>query len=187
MAESTLPRVVFVGDSLTASADWATWLPDAHIVNLAFPGYTTADARTQIPDVVAYGPDVLVLLIGTNDFGGLDREPEEVARDVLGLVAELTVALPSARVLLQSIMPRGQYWTSAISRTNALLSSAALNLGVSYLDLWPALAAADGTGLDPRYLLDDGFDVHLNDAGYAAWLGELEPALRELGRQPPNR
>jgi lysophospholipase L1-like esterase len=84
-------------------------------------------------------------------------------------------------------MPRGEQWTPAITELNAQLHAAAVRLNVGYLDTWPALARADGSGLDPDYLLDDGFDVHLNAAGYRAWLAVLRPAIMrrlEEGRDP---
>ncbi len=180
MAHSEAPTVVFAGDSITASGDWSAWLPDMRTVNLAVPGDTTADLRARITDLAAARPDLLVVLIGTNDFGGLDRLPDEVADDVLEVVQELRSTLHSTRILLQTIMPRGREWTARIRRTNAALAAGATRIDVACLDTWPALAAADGSRLDPRYLLPDGFDVHLNEAGYAAWLAALEPALRSL-------
>ena len=50
-----------------------------------------------------------------------------------------------------------------------------------YLDLWPALALDDGE-INPAFSDDR---LHLNDAGYEAWLGELRPALDRLRELPP--
>jgi N-acetylglucosamine-6-sulfatase len=177
MKDAGVPTVVFAGDSITASADWQAWLPGIHTVNLAVPGHTTADLLAMTPHVVAAQPDLIVILIGTNDFGGLGREPSDVARDIAGIVESLCAAAPRATVLLQSVMPRGEYWTPAVRELNSQLDAAAQTLGVGYLDTWRALARADGSGLDPVYLLEDGFDVHLNDAGYRAWLDVLRPAI----------
>lgn len=172
-------RVVFVGDSITASADWSAWLPGLEAINRGVPGDTTADLAASIPDVVAVRPDLLSILIGTNDFGGLDRPAEQVAADVVSLVQEFRRVLPETRIILQSIMPRDPCWTRAILSVNSVLSTASTGMGVVYLDTWPALADAAGAGLDPAYLLDDGFDVHLNHSGYEAWLRVLEPVILE--------
>jgi N-acetylglucosamine-6-sulfatase len=172
------PVIVFAGDSITASGDWSRWLTGLRCLNLAVPGDTSADLRSRIPDILAQEPDRVAILIGTNDFGGLGREPQQVAHDIAAIVEELATALPATRLLLQSIMPRGRSWTPAITTANSLLAEAARHLGVDHLGTWAVLADGERTALDPRFLLDDGFDVHLNEAGYAEWLGILEPALR---------
>ena len=45
-----------------------------------------------------------------------------------------------------------------------------------WLDLWPAMALEDGE-LNPAYSDDR---LHLNEAGYSAWLAELKPAIERL-------
>lgn len=170
-------RVVFVGDSITASTDCQTQLPDVEAVNLAVPGFTTADVQRHLPRVTARDPDLVVLMIGTNDLGGLDRDPVEIARDIERLVEQLLHDLPETRLIINAIMPRDPYWTPSIRLINVRLAAACSHRRMSYLDTWAVLASPDRTGLDPRYLLDDGFDVHINDDGYAAWWGVLRPAI----------
>jgi lysophospholipase L1-like esterase len=172
-------RVVFAGDSITAGANWEVMLPGVQTVNVAVPGFTTTDLRSQLPGITALAPDVLALLIGTNDLGGLDRNPDDIADDITIIIENLTQALPGTRIILNSIMPRDPYWTASITRINARLTNLATEKRVTYVDTWSAIASPDGTGLDPRYLLDDGFDVHLNHLGYAAWQAVLEPAISQ--------
>jgi lysophospholipase L1-like esterase len=177
-------RVVFAGDSITASASWEARLPGVQTVNIAVPGFTTADLRSQLPRITALAPDVLVLLIGTNDLGGLDRSPDDVAEDIRTIIENLMQALPGTRIVLNAIMPRDPYWTPSITRINARLASLAAEQRVTYVDTWSALALPDGTGLDTRYLLLDGFDVHLNHLGYQAWQRILKPAVSPYSRDP---
>jgi N-acetylglucosamine-6-sulfatase len=177
-------RVVFAGDSITASASWDAILPGVQTVNVAVPGFTTADLRSQLPGITALAPDVLVLLIGTNDLGGLDQSPDDVADDITTIIENLMRDLPGTRIVLNSLMPRDPYWTPSITRINARLAGLAAEQPVTYVDTWSALALPDGTGLDPRYLLLDGFDVHLNHLGYQAWQRILEPAVSPYTRDP---
>jgi lysophospholipase L1-like esterase len=93
-------RVVFAGDSITASASWDAILPGVQTVNVAVPGFTTADLRSQLPGITALAPDVLVLLIGTNDLGGLDRSPDDVADDITTIIENLMRDLPGTRIVL---------------------------------------------------------------------------------------
>jgi lysophospholipase L1-like esterase len=159
-------------------------LPGVQTVNVAVPGFTTADLRSQLPGITALAPDVLVLLIGTNDLGGLDRSPDDVADDITTIIENLMRDLPGTRIVLNSLMPRDPYWTPSITRINARLAGLAAEQPVTYVDTWSALALPDGTGLDPRYLLLDGFDVHLNHLGYQAWQRILEPAVSPYTRDP---
>jgi lysophospholipase L1-like esterase len=170
-------KVVFAGDSISASANWDVLVPGAQTVSVAVPGFTTKDLRAQLPEIIALAPDVLALLIGTNDLGGLDRDPDDIADDITIIIENLRQALPTTRIVLNSIMPRDAFWTESITRINARLAKLADEQGVRYVDTWSALASPDAMGLDPRYLLDDGFDVHLNHLGYAAWQAVLEPAI----------
>jgi lysophospholipase L1-like esterase len=170
-------RVVFAGDSITASAKWDATIPGGQAVNVAVPGYTTADLRMQIPSICALAPDVLVLLIGTNDLGGLDRDPDDIADDITAMIEQLEQDLPAARLVVNSIMPRDPCWTRSITLINARLASLTTRHRIDYVDTWAALASADHAGLDPRYLLDDGFDVHINHLGYAAWQHVLIAAI----------
>ena len=170
-------KVVFAGDSITASASWEAMVPGSETLNVAVPGFTTADLLTQLPSITALAPDVLVLLIGTNDLGGLNRNPDDIADDIATIVQRLTQDLPATRIVLNSIMPRDRYWTPSIRRINVRLATLAAHQQLIYLDTWPALASNEGTGLNPLYLLDDGFDVHLNHLGYEAWQRILEPVL----------
>jgi lysophospholipase L1-like esterase len=170
-------RVVFAGDSITASADWGAQLPGHETVNVAVPGFTTADLGRQLPEITGLAPNVLVLLIGTNDLGGRNRDPDDVADDITAIVERLVHDLPATRIVLNAVMPRDPYWTPSISRINSRLDVLAKQRNITSVDTWSVLASQDGSGLDPRYLLDDGFDVHLNDLGYRAWQRILKPAI----------
>jgi len=116
-------------------------------------------------------------LIGTNDFGNpdLNRSREEVGRRVIGIINQIQIDNPKAKIIVNSILPRSAVFADRIKVANQIISSG-LNDSVTYLDCWPALS--EGDQLRDEYLLVDGFDAHLSDAGYAAWRTILVPALR---------
>jgi lysophospholipase L1-like esterase len=89
--------------------------------------------------------------------------------------------LPGARLLVQSIMPRGRDFAADIQDANRHLRQFAPSIHAHFLDLWPALALPDGE-IDPEFSDDR---LHLTAAGYRAWRGELEPALERLDDAPP--
>ncbi|MEF2978160.1 SGNH/GDSL hydrolase family protein [Subtercola sp. YIM 133946] len=176
------PTLVFLGDSLTAHGRWQEWFPDYDVHNLGVGGDTTDDVRARLDDVVALNPGTVVLLIGTNDLGNKRRSVEHVVQNIETILAVLRAELPDAEILLESVMPRGAEFADEVREINRHIWQFASSVRTHYLDLWPALATAEGE-LNPEYT-DDG--LHLNEQGYRAWLDELEPALERVYGLPPK-
>lgn len=172
-------RIAFVGDSITADGDWASWFPQLDTHNLGRAGETTDDLLARLDELVALEPTDIALLIGTNDLG-TRLTVEHLVRNVQLLMVSLRRDLPGVRMLVQSIMPRSAEYAADIQDANRHLRQFAPSVRAQYLDLWAALA--DGDSLDARYT-DDG--LHLTAEGYDAWRSELAPALERLADAPP--
>ena len=177
MTEET---IVFLGDSITQGGDWAAWFPELNTVNLGVGGDTTDDVLLRLDAVVEARPDEVMLLIGTNDLG-TRQSVEHLVRNIQTMLVSLRRDLPGTRMLVQSILPRGREFADRIQEANIHLRQFAATIRAQYLDLWPAFAEPDGE-INPAYSDDR---LHLNDAGYEAWLGELRPALQRLKDEPP--
>ena len=171
---------VFLGDSLTQEGRWAEWFPDVNALNFGVGGDTTDDALARLDDVIATSPDVIVLLIGTNDLG-TRQNVEHLVRNVETICVELRRALPGSRMLVQSVMPRGREFAARIQDANIHIRQFTSTVRAQFLELWPAFALEDGE-LNPAYSDDR---LHLTAAGYDAWLDELRPALDRLRELPP--
>ncbi len=172
--------IVFLGDSLTKGGDWAGWFPELNAINLGVDGDTTDSMLSRLDGVGDLHPDAVVLMIGTNDFGARSSV-EHVVRNIENILVQLRRDLPGARMLLQSIPPRGKEFADRIQDANRHLRQFVATVPGQYLDLWPAFAREDGE-LNPVFSPDR---LHLNEAGYEAWLGELRPALERLHDLPP--
>jgi lysophospholipase L1-like esterase len=172
--------LLFLGDSLTASGDWAAWFPEHHTSNHGVSGDTTDAVLGRLDAVLAERPDAIALLIGTNDLA-MRQSVEHVVRNIEYALVAIRRDLPSVRMLLQSITPRGREFTEQIQDANRHLRQFAPSVHAQYLDLWPALAG-DGDELAAEFSDDR---LHLNDRGYEAWLGELRPAIGRLEDAPP--
>jgi lysophospholipase L1-like esterase len=173
-------RVVLHGDSLTQDGDWGAWFPQFDVVNPGVAGHTTDHLLARLDRVVAARPDSVLLLIGTNDLG-TRQSVEHLVRNIQSILVDLRRDLPGTRMLLQSILPRAREFAEQLQEANIHLRQFAATVRAQYLDLWPVLARDDGE-LEPAYT-EDG--LHLNAAGYEAWLSELRPALERLHDQPP--
>jgi lysophospholipase L1-like esterase len=117
-------------------------------------------------------PDYVLLLVGTNDL----RYPAcAVARGILAVVREAHGAFPRARLVVTSILPRGDELRQAdteIDEVNELLRGAVRQCDFLFLDAHDAfLAYRDKPGA--VYLAGN---LHLSAAGYSI----LDAALRAL-------
>lgn len=173
--------VALIGDSLTQNGDWATLLPGETVWNFGVAGDTTDDVLARLDDVIGSRPAVVTLLIGTNDLAWR-RSVEHVVRNVETALVTLRKELPEARILAQSVLPRGAEFADQIKDINRHLWQFAPTVHAGWLDLWPALALDDGE-LNPAYTEDR---LHLNADGYRVWASELVPALERVRELPPS-
>ncbi|WP_378146750.1 SGNH/GDSL hydrolase family protein [Cnuibacter sp. UC19_7] len=175
------PTIVFAGDSITEGGRWQEWFPDVEAVNLGRGGDTTEGLIERLDEVTALDPDTVVLLIGTNDVANR-RAVEQVVRNIETILVMLRQALPDARILVQSVLPRGAEYAEFLKEINRHVWQFAATVKAHYLDLWPVMALEDGR-LNEAYT-DDG--LHLNEAGYEAWLSELVPGVERVRDLPPS-
>ena len=173
--------VVFVGDGLSAGARWEERFPELEVRNLGVNGDTTDEVLGRLDQVVSADPDAVVLQVGTNDVGW-NRSDEYIVRNIETILCTLRKRLPGTRMLIQSVPPRETEFVHVIRSVNRHLRQFAPTVKARYLDLWPALAAPDGT-LSAEWSADH---LHLIEAGYVVWCAELRPALADLLEHPPE-
>lgn len=172
---------VLLGDSLTADGRWDAIVPagdaagDARVVDRGRPGQTTDDVLAILPDVVADEPTTVVLSCGTHDLGRARRGPEQVVRALETILADLRRDLPSARIVVLSVPPRGREHADRIRIVNVHIRQYARAVRAEHVDLWPVLGFGDGE-LDPTLTEDR---LHLTDDGAAAVRAVLGPVLAD--------
>jgi len=178
--ERAMKPTIFLGDSITEAGRWTQWFPELETVNMGIAGETTDDVVARLKEVIDADPGTVVVLVGTNDIGRRRRSTEYIGRNIETILVELRKRLPDARIILQSVMPRTKDFARSVREINVHIRQFAsvATARAEWLDLWPVLADADGA-LSTKYS-DDG--LHLNEAGYAAWVEALRPVvLREDG------
>lgn len=168
-------KVVFLGDSITEFGEWHEWFPDIPLANRGVGGETSAEILDRV-DGVINAPKAVMLLMGTNDLG-TGRSTDGIVANLREVLDRIESCAPGTPVVVQSIMPRASEYRDDVRRANRGIQQVVAEYPerIRYLDLWTALAAADGA-LRPE-LSEDG--LHLNGAGYREWVAVLGPVLRE--------
>lgn len=166
--------IVFVGNSITDGCEWAELFQNRHVKNRGISGDRSDWLLGRLDSILAAHPKKLFLMIGTNDLAA-GRTPDEIVRDVERLIDRFQRESKWTKIYVQSILPvNGEGFTKYRSHyehahlivpTNKRLEALCHQKGVTYLDVWGALADDEGR-LDRRYT-NDG--LHLMGAGYLVW------------------
>ena len=181
-------KIAFAGDSITASGNWAAAIDFAEVSNFAVSGDSTDALLEMIPKIAEFKPDIVSVLIGTNDFGNtlLNREGADVGARVLAIVNEFKKQLPQAKILLHTILPRGIEDSGVDLRKRVIDANEYLKLNkpsdIEILDLWAHFVAPDGLSLADQFVLPDEpvLKLHLNENGYREWITVLLPKLQRM-------
>lgn len=174
--------LLFIGDSTAASwvAEGKTVF-DKEFAGLSVESFgigkeTSGDLLKRMIDheLDNISPRAVVVQTGTND---LDEgvPPSVVIAKITEIVEEIKTRLPSTRVVLVGIMPRGSSpddsYQAEIKKINAGMAKLANGKDIRYLNPAPVLSSSDGSVMEAFYKTDH---VHLSTKGYEA----LEKALR---------
>ena len=181
-------KIVFAGDSITASGNWAEAINFAEVENFAVPGDSTDGLLDAIPEIVGSNPDLISILIGTNDFGNpeINRDGADVGARVIAIVNEFKAQVPNAQLLLHTILPRGVEASGVDLRPRVIEANnfikANLPADIEFIDLWPLFVAPDGLSLADQFVMADEptLKLHLNENGYRKWITVLLPTLQRM-------
>lgn len=188
LAEGRNPQVVFIGDSITegweksGQAVWKQYYDKYNGVALGFGGDHTENVlwRLQHGEVDGIAPKVAVLMIGTNNTGDRQDEPQATAAGVKAIIGELRRRLPRTKILLLAIFPRDEQPTAFQRRLNnsinAIIAGYADGKDVYFADINSALLNSDGTL--SRDVMPDL--LHPGPKGYEIWARSIEPGLQKL-------
>ncbi len=182
-----MPRVVFLGDSITDAWRLNEYFTGRDFVNRGIGGQTTLQMLARFrQDVAALNPKAVVILGGTNDIeAGISANQIE---DNLAMMGDLAKAR-GIKPIFASILPVSDYHKDAdpgyemtvnrppatIQSINAWIKSYCQSQGFAYMDYYSAMV--DSAGRMQADLSDDG--LHPNAKGYRA----MSPvALEAIGR-----
>jgi lysophospholipase L1-like esterase len=177
--------LMFVGDSITEGWPKATW--DSSFgkykpANFGIGGDHTGTVLWRLQDnrLARLKPRAIVLLIGVNNIGLCDEGAETVFTGVKAVVASLRRQYPSARILLNSILPADETAQGERRRRIVALNKLVATLDqkphVNVVDYGPLFLQADGS--IPKDIMADS--LHLTEKGYAIWARAMRPDIDRL-------
>lgn len=148
-------ELVFLGDSITAS--WHRGKPQEAVLQRYFGAYRTANFaiggdqtqhllwRLQNGLAGELDPKVVVIMIGVNNFGHSNHNPEQVYQGVSAVVDQAHQNYPNATLIVNGILPFDQHADSPnrvkVTQTNQLIEQldnreyvSVVNFGDLFLD-----------------------------------------------------
>ena len=183
----------FEGDSITRrweathKANWDQNFAGWKAADFGAGGDTTRNVLYRIEDGELDGvhPKAIVLLIGTNNIGGVppsgsdDTLVEDVTKGVKACLDAMRKKAPNAKILLMGITPRNANGSTAvmptINKVNDRIARFADDRTIRFLSINERLADENGRLYDG--MTEDG--LHLSNQGYQVWADAMKPILTE--------
>ncbi|MCW1883701.1 sulfatase-like hydrolase/transferase [Luteolibacter flavescens] len=184
--------LVFIGDSITqgweggGKATWDKYYAHRNALNLGFSGDRTEQVlwRLMNGELENVDPKLFVLMIGTNNTGHRQDDPEMTADGIKLILELLQDRKPDAKVLLLSIFPRGAKPEEPLrqlnDQINARIKSFADGERVQWLEVSDAFL--DDEKVLAKEIMPDF--LHPNDVGYAIWAKVIEKHIAKLTGTP---
>jgi len=177
------PRVFFLGDSITAGFNGEAWnsLAEFRPANLGISGDWIQNVlwRIDLGMFEAYQPELVVLMIGTNNGG---YSAEDIAKGIKAIIDRIRKKSPDSKILLLGILPRGKTWPkdlkkNKLAQVNSMIKAYADGKNILFMDMGRLYLADDGETVRKDLYYDM---LHPNAAGNAVWAKAIAPVLKQL-------
>lgn len=181
--------LVFIGDSITQALERpdsaplvAGTFPGMKILNLGYSADRTEHVlwRLRNGEIDGIAPKAAIVMIGTNNSGQRSDPPEITTKAIGMILEELRAKMPTTKIVLLSIFPRGDAPHSLNQKINALLPSFADGKTIFHHDINDAFL--DETGQVPTEIMPD--KLHPSAKGNALWMKALKPRLDHILAAP---
>lgn len=181
-------ELAFLGDSITqgwegaGKATWDRYYGSRKAANFGFSGDRTEHVLWRLGhgELIGLNPKVIVIMIGTNNIGHGSSDANQTALGVKLIVETLRKGIPTAKILLLDVFPRGADASTparlAVENASSQFHSLADGKFVFCENVGKHFLHSDGTMR--TFLMPDL--LHPNSAGYEIWAKAMEPKLVEL-------
>ncbi len=167
--------VAFLGDSLTAGYDVASYYPEYLVLNRGIGGDTTHRLIERLDaSVLDLQPKVCVMLIGGNN-------PETMFEDYEDILIALKENMPNTKVILVSHAPTsGPDWgkrNEIFTYNNVKVKLLAEKYGFEFVDLYSPMFDLEAGELKAEYTVDG---AHFTAEGYRVVTDTIKPVIDKL-------
>ncbi|MCH2206215.1 MAG: GDSL-type esterase/lipase family protein [Lentisphaerales bacterium] len=181
--------LLMIGDSITDCWQWGggrgknvwnEYYQKRNPYNIGISGDTTQGVlwRLQNGAIDNISPKLAVVMIGTNNH---KNTSEEVAEGIKEILKELRKQLPTTKILLLDIFPRGKNPSETKlhlknAKTNEIIRKYANQKQIFSMNINKIFLQEDGM-LNMALMKDP---VHPNEAGYKIWAEAMEPFIEGI-------
>lgn len=181
--------LLMIGDSITHAWEdkgletWNKYYANRNALNLGFSGDRTEHViwRFQNGAIDDISPKLAVIMIGTNNTGHRKENPRHTALGIKRIIDEIKMRLPSTKILLLDIFPRGGDKENEFRKINSEVNEIIKNYAddeseIFFLSIGDKFLQEDGTL--PKSIMPDL--LHPNSQGYEIWAEAMEPTIQKL-------
>lgn len=175
--------IVFLGNSITDGGEFSELFGMENVLNRGIVSDIIPGVMKRLDQVTDGHPKKIFLLIGINDVSH-GHSVSKLASRYAELVDSIRSKSPETTLYLQSLMPINNDFRryknligkeKTVKGFNNEIKKIAQSRGLTYIDLWPAMAGHDGKLR--REFTNDG--LHLKGAGYRAWTDAIRKYVEE--------
>ncbi len=172
--------IIFLGNSITAGADWNELLGLPQARNRGISGDITYGVLERLDEVTAGKPAKVFVLIGINDMAR--NIPDSVIlSNYEKIIHRIKKESPTTRIYFNTLLPVNNSFPDKnhfnkdehIAALNAGLRKIAAREKITLIDIHDHFLDKDKK-LDKQYTYDG---LHLNAAGYTHWVSLLKPHI----------
>lgn len=182
-------NLLFIGDSITEAWGapeqrelWEINYAPYGAANFGIGGDRTQQIlwRIENGNLDGISPKVVVLKIGVNNIWHEDSVPGKVAEGVIKVVTEIRRHLPATKILLQAVLPTGQFpdnaYRAKVKEINAIISHLDNGDTIRFINFGEIFVEPDGS-ISAETMPDF---CHLSTRAYAQWADAIRPLLTEM-------
>ncbi|SDB62812.1 Lysophospholipase L1 [Flavobacteriaceae bacterium MAR_2010_188] len=173
--------IIFLGNSITARAQWNELLQCPMARNRGISGDTTFGILERLDEITEGKPSKIFLLIGINDISR-DFPDSLIMKNYKEIVSRIKKESPNTKIYIETILPVNKSFDvykrhynkdEHILYINEELRKLALKMDVTLIDIYSEF-------LDEKNRMDAEFTdegLHLNEKGYLKWAKILKPYM----------
>lgn len=164
-------EIVFLGDSISARADWKKLLEKETLVNLGVDGDTTSGILNRINTVIELEPKIVFFMAGINDLC-ISIPLEEIFENYKKILEKLKKH--NIKIIVEAILiTQMPAVNKKVYLFNKMIKEYCLESDLEYLDLNESFK--NNKGLLKEELTTDG--LHLGQLAYKVWAYKLNKYL----------